>query len=299
MGVCGCGGIGTFTKLGTAAALTACSAPSYQRHDRTASSHMSFLKKAIGGIESVVRDVSGNKDYHFGDLTKKALGVPTHSDEEKLAAVNDWIVLKDVATGRTYYQNNRLGITQWDPPVPLQSKQQQEHRQQPQQHHASDDLPAGWQTLHDTNGRPYYVNHVSRMSTYERPVSTHSGACFSTQPPPQYAAFSRASAADHSRVLVGAIKVHNALHMSEEEKRAYIGEQAKRSFFGSKKVADGWEEMRDQNGRVFFHNKVTNDVSFVRPTTVAQGASEIGRILAPSSDDMWDGFFSIVEHALD
>jgi hypothetical protein len=195
-----------------------------------------------------VRDVSGNKDYHFGDLTKKVLGLPTHSDEEKLAAVNDWIVLRDVASGRTYYQNNRLGITQWDPPIPLQSKQQQEHRQQPQQHHASDDLPAGWQTLHDANGRPYYVNHVTRMSTYQRPVSTRSGACFSTQPPPQYAAFSRASAAEHSRVLVGAIKVHD-------------------------KVADGWEEMRDQNGRVFFHNKVTNDVSFVRPTTVAQGSS--------------------------
>ena len=76
---------------------------------------MSFLKKAIGGFESVVRDVSGNKDYHFGDLTKKALGVPTHSDEEKHTAVNDWIVLKDVASGRTYYQNNRLGVTQWDP----------------------------------------------------------------------------------------------------------------------------------------------------------------------------------------
>jgi hypothetical protein len=141
---------------------------------------MSFLKKAIGGIESVVRDVSGNKDYHFGDLTKKALGLPSHSNEEKQAAVNDWIVLKDVASGRTYYQNNRLGVTQWDPPVPGLPAHSDDRQ-------PCGDLPAGWQTLYDANGRAYYVNHATRLSTYERPVLTRSGGCFSAEAPPQYA----------------------------------------------------------------------------------------------------------------
>ncbi len=259
---------------------------------------MSFLKKAIGGIESVVRDVSGNKDYHFGDFTKKAFGLPTHSDEEKQAAVGDWIVLRDVASGRTYYQNNRLGVTQWDPPVPLQSKQHQ-HPQQQQHHHqlpAEQQLPAGWQMLHDPNGRPYYANHLTRLTTYERPISVATGGCFSAEPPPQYAVFQRgcSAAADPSRVLVGAIKVSDALGMSEEEKRAHIGElRSKKGLFGSQKVADGWDEMRDQQGRVFFHNKVTNEVSYVRPTVASPG------VQGPSSDDLWETFFTVVEHAFD
>ena len=101
-------------------------------------------------------------------------------------------------------------------------------------------------------------------------------------------------------MLVGAIKVSDALGMSEEEKRAHIGElRPKKSFFGSQKVAEGWEEMRDQHGRVFFHNKVTNEVSYVRPAVAAAGSSELGRALAPSSDDLLDVFFTVVEHAFD
>ena len=156
---------------------------------------MSFLKKAIGGFESVVRDVSGNKDYHFGDLTKKALGIPTHSDEEKQAALNDWIVLRDVSSGRTYYQNNRLGITQWDPPVPLQSRQQQQppQPQQPQQLHpaaADQALPAGWQTLHDAHGRPYVIplpslcfcNTLAGTTPTTPPASPRTSAPFRRRP---------------------------------------------------------------------------------------------------------------------
>jgi hypothetical protein len=258
---------------------------------------MSFLKKAIGGFESAVRDVSGNKDYHFGDLTKKALGLPTHSDEEKQAALHDWIVLKDVASGRTYYQNNRLGVTQWDPPVPLQQQQQQQHQPPVEQ-----PLPPGWQTLHDASGRPYYANHATRSTTYERPAPTPSGGCFSAQPPPHYSVFSRApgAAVDPARLLVGAIKVNRALGMSAEETRAHTGElKPRKGFFESQKVADGWEEMRDQQGRVFFHNKATNEVSYVRPAVAVSGSSQLGRFLTPSSEDLWDGFFTIVEHALD
>jgi hypothetical protein len=259
---------------------------------------MSFLKKAIGGIESVVRDVSGNKDYHFGDFTKKAFGLPTHSDEEKQAALNDWIVLRDVASGRTYYQNNRLCVTQWDPPVPLQLRHQ-DHEHPPQhvqQHPSEPALPAGWQMLYDPTGRPYFANHVTRITTYERPISIASGGCFSTEPPPHFAAFQRGSnaVADPSRVLVGAIKVGDALGMSEAEKRAHIGElRSKKGLFGSQKVAEGWEEMRDQQGRVFFHNKVTNEVSYVRPTVASPG------IQGPSSADLWESLFTVVEHAFD
>jgi hypothetical protein len=252
---------------------------------------MSFLKKAIGGFESVVRDVSGNKDYHFGDLTKKALGVPTHSDEEKHTAVNDWIVLKDVASGRTYYQNNRLGVTQWDPPVPLQCQQPQ---QAPEHQQHAHDLPAGWQTLHDASGRPYYVNHATRLTTYERPVPTASGSCFSAQPPPQYAAFTRASSSDPSRVLVGAIKVNEALDMTEEELRAHIGEiRPPKKLFGSQKIADGWVEMRDEHGRVFFHNKVTNEVSYVRPSDT------LGSLLTPTTDTLKGLVCGVIESVFD
>ena len=280
---------------------------------------MSFLSKAKALAEIAVREATGKPDYHFGDLTKKAaglpddyrfgdltkkaLGLPTHSDEEKQGACNDWIVLRDVASGRTYYQNNRLGVTQWDSPCALQLRpnQQQPH---PVEHVP---LPPEWETLHDAAGRPYYVNHTTRLSTYERPIPMSSGGCFSAMPPPEYAAFSRSAgaAADPARVLIGAIKLSQALDMTSEQKRAHISElPARKSFFGLQKVANGWEEMRDQNGRVFFLNSVTGEVSYVRPAVVgaphagAAGSSELGRSLAVALTPTSNDIFAFIEHAL-
>ncbi len=257
-------------------------------------SPMSFLAKAKTLAESVVREATGKQDYHFGDFTKKVLGLPTHSDEEKQAAASDWIVLRDVASGRTYYQNNRLGVTQWDPPCPL-PMQPQQHQQHP--------LPPQWETLFDASGRPYYVNHATRLSTYERPVPISSGGCFSAVPPPQYATFSRSAgtAADPARQLIGAIKMNvpNVEHPKSQ------------GMFGSQKVSSGWREMRDPNGRIYYHNTVTGEVSYVRPVVDAAGSSldmtdeekrahigelpsGFGRFKSPDSDT----FFAFVEHAL-
>lgn len=259
---------------------------------------MSFLAKAKSLAESAVREATGNQDYHFGDLTKKVLGLPTHSNEDKQAAASDWIVLRDMASGRTYYQNNRLGVTQWDPPCPL-PMQPQQHQQHP------GPLPPEWETLFDASGRPYYVNHATRLSTYERPVPISSIAV----PPPQYAAFSRSAgaAADPARQLIGAIRVN----------RPNVEHPKSQGFFGSQKIASGWREMRDQSGRIYYHNTVTGEVSYVRPVVDAAGSAEVdrssldmtdeekrahigelpsgfGQFKAPDSDT----FFAFIEHAL-
>lgn len=272
------------------------------------SNAMSFLSKAKCLAESAVREATGKQDYHFGDLTKKAvglpdsyrfgdltkkaLGLPTHSDEEKQAAASDWIVLRDVASGRTYYQNNRLGVTQWDPPCPL-PMQPHQHQQHP--------LPPEWETLFDASGRPYYVNHATRLSTYERPVPISSGGCFSAVPPPLYAAFSRSAgaAADPARLLIGAIKFNQALDMTCEQKRAHIGElPARKGIFGSQKVSNGWEEMRDQNGRIFFQNTMTGEISYVRPVVDAAGSSQLGQSLASAFTPTSGDVFAFIEHVL-
>ncbi|KAI0049149.1 HECT-domain-containing protein [Auriscalpium vulgare] len=39
-----------------------------------------------------------------------------------------------------------------------------------------DDLPPGWEQRHDERGRPYYVDHNSRTTTWHRPPPAHSAA---------------------------------------------------------------------------------------------------------------------------
>ncbi|XP_054163945.1 uncharacterized protein LOC128961710 [Oppia nitens] len=61
------------------------------------------------------------------------------------------------ADGRIFYKNHQTKTTSWLPPI--------------ESWMASDDhcLPYGWESAVDKEGKPYFINHVNKTTTYEDP----------------------------------------------------------------------------------------------------------------------------------
>lgn len=84
-----------------------------------------------------------------------------------------WVKLDDPKTGKTFYANHNTRQTQWDPPQGFVDPDQAKLNDfVPPPDDSS--LPANWEMMHDEkSGRSFYVNHVTKKTTWERPASSN------------------------------------------------------------------------------------------------------------------------------
>ena len=105
--------------------------------------------------------------------------------------MNDgWVKLSDPATGKEFYANKSTRQTQWDPPPgfadPATATQVHSHAQSQGQSHGYDSFNnrgsvsendnkndnENWEQMKDeASGRYFYVDHVSKVTTWERPTN--------------------------------------------------------------------------------------------------------------------------------
>ena len=96
------------------------------------------------------------------------------------AAAQGWVKSTDPKSGRTFYANRVTRKTQWEAPdnwieeevvaPPPNPYQQAQTRQDD-----DDDLPANWEMMHDpTTGKPFYVDHERKITTWTRPTAQKS-----------------------------------------------------------------------------------------------------------------------------
>jgi len=84
-----------------------------------------------------------------------------------------WIKLDDPKTGKTFYANHDTRQTQWDPPPGFIDPDQAKLNNFIAPPDDSS-LPANWEMMHDEkSGRSFYVNHVTKKTTWERPASSN------------------------------------------------------------------------------------------------------------------------------
>jgi len=84
-----------------------------------------------------------------------------------------WVKLDDPDTGKTFYANHNTRQTQWDPPVGFIDPDQPVMKFTPPPLDDPSALPPDWEMMHDeTSGRAFYVNHVTKKTTWERPISS-------------------------------------------------------------------------------------------------------------------------------
>lgn len=109
------------------------------------------------------------------------------------AAAEGWVKSSDPRTGRVYYANRLTRRTQWNPPVGWTDDDDDESAvfsaattaqdknnadvnddEQPRTRGGgNDDLPPNWEAMHDRqSGRVFYVDHVNKITTWDRPRST-------------------------------------------------------------------------------------------------------------------------------
>ena len=83
----------------------------------------------------------------------------------KLRWINNLVVWLGwpVCTSNAYKLANRVT----HPAFPPQTHLHQQQSHPPVEKHP---MPPEWETLHDANQPPFYVNHATRRSTFERPI---------------------------------------------------------------------------------------------------------------------------------
>lgn len=93
------------------------------------------------------------------------------------AAQQGWVKSTDPKTGRVFYANHITRKTQWEkpdnwveepavlaPPPPLPAHSDNE-----------EPLPSNWEVMHDpTTGKPFYVDHERKITTWKRPTAASS-----------------------------------------------------------------------------------------------------------------------------
>ncbi|CBZ25295.1 conserved hypothetical protein [Leishmania mexicana MHOM/GT/2001/U1103] len=82
----------------------------------------------------------------------------------------DWVPRVDPATGRTFYVNDRTRQTSWTRPKPAVQAPSPPNAPSPMQGGAVA-LPPPWEARVDPGtGRTFYINHVTKTTSWERPL---------------------------------------------------------------------------------------------------------------------------------
>ena len=99
-----------------------------------------------------------------------------------------WVKLSDPATGKEFYANKSTRQTQWEPPpgfvdpaaAMARTAQAQSINNNSFNDHAKDD--ENWEQMKDeASGRYFYVDHVSKVTTWERPTNFESNVSISSR----------------------------------------------------------------------------------------------------------------------
>lgn len=102
---------------------------------------------------------------------------------ENPAAAQGWIQSTDPKTGRVFYANHITRKTQWDPPEGWVDVQAPPALAPPASEEAEEPLPANWEVMHDpTTGKPFYVDHERKITTWTRPKAEKKTHKVSFQP---------------------------------------------------------------------------------------------------------------------
>jgi len=86
------------------------------------------------------------------------------------AAAQGWVKSADPKTGRVFYANHITRKTQWDPPDGWVDEVKAPTAPPPMPDEKEEPLPSNWEVMHDpTTGKPFYVDHERKITTWTRP----------------------------------------------------------------------------------------------------------------------------------
>jgi len=102
-------------------------------------------------------------------------------------------------------------------------------------------LPSGWEQRFDQNGRIYYIDHITRTTTWIRPTTRDGAATAPLKP---------------------SGSICNTNHPSPV------------TIINNAPLPAGWEQRFDQNGRIYYIDHITRTTTWIRPTTRAGAATD-------------------------
>ncbi|KJE90630.1 ubiquitin ligase [Capsaspora owczarzaki ATCC 30864] len=144
-------------------------------------------------------------------------------------------------------------------------------------------LPPGWEMRVDAQGRPYYVDHTTRTTSWERPLWDYSTGAAAAAAPAPHVGTGQASAAAHPALTTPARPPPpNAAALSAVNAASAAAPSSTTTTTTTTAAAaaaaplpPGWEERVDPQGRVFYVDHNSRTTSWARPS--AQSVAEYNR----------------------
>lgn len=102
------------------------------------------------------------------------------------AALEGWIKSFDAKSGRYFFANHVTRRTQWEPPEGWREEETFTEQQGTSVNISDDEndpLPSNWEEMHDpSTGKPFYVDHERKITTWTRPRADKQQASMSLRP---------------------------------------------------------------------------------------------------------------------
>lgn len=186
----------------------------------------------------------------------------------------DWEERIDPRSGRKFYVNHATRETSWDPPMgtpagaspsaPNPSSRQTVATGMPR-----DELPANWEMRMDPrSNRPYYVNHVTRETTWTRPRPPAAAPPAPPQPQPQPAQMDPWEARVDQRSGRTFFVNHETRETTWTKPERAPTLPPANPMPAASPAAGQWESRVDpRTGRTYYVNHATKQTSWVIPTS--------------------------------
>ncbi|KDQ51192.1 hypothetical protein JAAARDRAFT_534576 [Jaapia argillacea MUCL 33604] len=129
-------------------------------------------------------------------------------------------------------------------------------------------LPHGWEVRHDETGRPYYVDHNTRTTTWRRPVVSTVPSVAPLNIIPRNSTSSTGSSsnfANTSTSTTPALSPSSSLRATTASPQQQQQGQPASSTDAAIPLPPGWEERRTPEGRPYFADHNTHTTSWIDP----------------------------------
>jgi hypothetical protein len=210
------------------------------------------------------------------------------------------------AQGRTYFVDHYRKVTQWQAPTPAQaapgggtdfnvaslaSALPQTHSRPPSNVFDTS-LPPGWEMRHDTKGRPYYVDHNTRSTTWQRPTAAslqlqqnymahqaHNLSAMQQQHAQRIAVTSSTAPAASTAPSdgKGPLPPNWEIRETPEGRRYYVNHSTRSTQWHDPRepLPPGWEIRYNKDGRQYFVDHNTHSTTYQDPR-IKTGSADAG-----------------------
>lgn len=175
------------------------------------------------------------------------------TDEDDGNVVHDWSAFRD-DNGQLFYHNSKTDKTSWDTPANGEAFNPVEEKEETNEDRSAAASAGDWvECMDEDKGQPYYYNTVTLETVWERPAD-----------------FVGSESPKGTETASNEGDQTGTLTVKKESQETNPPVQDNETATGD------WVVTQDDEGRTYYYNPKTEEVSWDRPTSIKEGEEEVG-----------------------